>query len=130
MHSLRMTRPPLALASERRGRTLSAVKPPPRFEPVYTLLKYWFSMPSVANTTPGREERVSSRLTDPSGPDESTGVVEESLGSAGVAGVVSAVAVGSPGRGASVGGPAGSPLPPQAVRKSNKPAAMARQRTY
>src|SRR3954451_12016213 len=75
-----MRRPPLARASFSRGTIFSGVRPPPRFEPVWTLLRYLLSMSPEANTIPGRLDRLSTAPTAPLKPVVSTGGASESGG--------------------------------------------------
>src|SRR5215216_2836590 len=135
MDSFRTMRAPLDFASASRGRTLSSVTPPPRFAPVYTLLKYVLSIPSVAYTIPGREDRVSRAATAPTR-DESVGegaaVVSPGIDveSTGAPAVVSAVPVESTGSAAWVEGPVPSPqLLHAAAKQMKRPPMMARSRT-
>src|SRR3954449_6425284 len=89
-----MRRPPLARASFSRGTIFSGVRPPPRFEPVWTLFRYLLSMSPEANAIPGRLDRLSTAPTAPLKPVVSTGGASESDGVVAVSTGVLAVSAG------------------------------------
>src|SRR5215211_7595340 len=119
-------RPPLARASFSSGTIFSGVRPPPRFDPVWTLPRYWLSISPEAKTIPGRLDRLSTAPRAPKPVVSPGGVVESTGGARESDGVVVLVSTGTPAlstggevAGVSTDGLRPS-LPPQAAAKTRK----------